>query len=297
MSTTTTRLGLVKPAVNEDYDVGQFNANADKVDANIGRVVVTSTTRPSAPFKGMMILETDTGNQLVHDGTDWFHEGTANVTALSQILRPYPGQLVYLVPDSTYYRRVGASWVATTSGGTRTMTSAQRQALTTAQKVDGLIVNETDTGWSVIWFGGKWRPLSTQVWSTLGINSANWGLTTYSWNSGLGAQIVLPADGIARTWIATSTVNVKGDGWWRLRRDLAAGNGKAASTTYWPNTTGFRLNTIVPTNPITELEVSATFAASEALLGDQQATVYLEARSSTSGSADIILPTVSLTAN
>lgn len=292
MSTATTRLGLVKPAVSEDYDVGVFNANADKVDANVGRLVTTSGLRPSAPFKGQTILETDTGNQLTHDGTGWFHEGVPTVTNLNQILRPYPNQQVYLAPDDVYYRRNAGNtaWIATASGGTRSMTSAQRQALTAAQKPEGRTVFETDTGWTVIWAGGKWRPLSTQAWSTLGISSVAWGNTAYEWNSGLGAKIVMPADGVERKWIASLATNVKGDGWWRLRRDLAAGNGKAAATKYWPNATGFRMNPGA-------LEVSATFSASETLLGDQAATVHLEARATASGSMDFILPTVALTAN
>jgi hypothetical protein len=68
MSTTTTRLGLVKETTAENYSVGTVNANSDKVDAAVGFEQVTSSTRPSAPFNGKGIRETDTGSVLYSNG-------------------------------------------------------------------------------------------------------------------------------------------------------------------------------------------------------------------------------------
>ncbi len=57
--------------------------------------VCTSTTRPSAPYEGQMIYETDTDRILVYNGSSWVLEksigsySTTNVTT-------YPNFLVYL---------------------------------------------------------------------------------------------------------------------------------------------------------------------------------------------------------
>ena len=71
MATTTTRLALTKPAGTDVVDIDVLNANADKIDANIGYVVCTSTTRPASPYSGMVILETDTGFVLTYQGGSW----------------------------------------------------------------------------------------------------------------------------------------------------------------------------------------------------------------------------------
>lgn len=69
MSTTTTRLGLVKETTAENYSVATVNNNSDKVDAAAGFEACTSSTRPSAPFNGKGIRETDTGSMLYSNGS------------------------------------------------------------------------------------------------------------------------------------------------------------------------------------------------------------------------------------
>lgn len=69
MSTSTTRLGLVKPATTENYDVTVVNANADKVDNGVGALSVTSGTRPATPFPGQLIWETDTSRLMWWNST------------------------------------------------------------------------------------------------------------------------------------------------------------------------------------------------------------------------------------
>lgn len=68
MSTTTTRLGLTKPAGSEDVDISILNANFDIIDANIGGTKCTSGTRPATPYTGMVIYETDTKRFLMNTG-------------------------------------------------------------------------------------------------------------------------------------------------------------------------------------------------------------------------------------
>lgn len=70
MSALTARLGLYKPAGGELMNVvTDLDNNLDKLDAAIGFVPSTSTTRPTAVFSGMSIRETDTGRLYVSDGS------------------------------------------------------------------------------------------------------------------------------------------------------------------------------------------------------------------------------------
>lgn len=70
---STARLALNKPnpdPVTGDFvDISVLNANFDKLDAAIGAIPVTSGTRPSAPFNGQFIRETDTGRVFLCVGT------------------------------------------------------------------------------------------------------------------------------------------------------------------------------------------------------------------------------------
>lgn len=70
--TPTSRLKLYKSLsdgsedVNYTQDIGQ---NWDKIDAAIGALACTSSTRPSAPYNGQFIRETDTGRLWVSNGS------------------------------------------------------------------------------------------------------------------------------------------------------------------------------------------------------------------------------------
>ncbi|ANZ35262.1 hypothetical protein BBK82_03405 [Lentzea guizhouensis] len=69
MSTLTTRLQLVKETNAENYSVGTVNNNSDKIDAAVGFEECTSSTRPSSPYNGKGIRESDTGSVLLSNGT------------------------------------------------------------------------------------------------------------------------------------------------------------------------------------------------------------------------------------
>jgi len=71
MATSTTKLGLTKPAYTDVVDVADLNNNADKLDAAAGFTICTSGTRPASPWSGQVIYETDTGLSLVWDGSAW----------------------------------------------------------------------------------------------------------------------------------------------------------------------------------------------------------------------------------
>ena len=76
MSTNTTRLGLIKPDFVDVVDISELNSNADDIDAAVGAAVVTSGTRPSSPWNGQIIHETDTDKTLVWDGVAWVETGS-----------------------------------------------------------------------------------------------------------------------------------------------------------------------------------------------------------------------------
>ena len=73
MPTTTTARGLlIKPDTLEAADVAVINANMDKISLYAaGAFLCTSTTRPSAPWQGMKIYETDTQYSFTWTGTQW----------------------------------------------------------------------------------------------------------------------------------------------------------------------------------------------------------------------------------
>lgn len=116
MATTTTRLGLDKPAYADAADIAVLNQNFDDIDAAVGMRVVTSTTRPATPWNGQIIFETDTNYTLVWDsaGAAWKQIGGAAVvcTSSTRPASPLNGQLIYETDTRKLlvYNTSGAAW-------------------------------------------------------------------------------------------------------------------------------------------------------------------------------------------
>ncbi|MFB7244653.1 hypothetical protein ACFCYX_19595 [Streptomyces populi] len=75
---STTRLGMYKSASDgsEDVDYTQdIGQNLDKIDAAVGFASCTSSTRPSSPYSGKPIMETDTSYRT------FFSNGTSPASA------------------------------------------------------------------------------------------------------------------------------------------------------------------------------------------------------------------------
>lgn len=96
MSTTLTRTGYVLPVGTEQCDVTVVNANMTKVNDQIGALFCTSTTRPSTPYAGQTVFETDTQLFAFWTGSAWIqfigptngttvHECEYNQTAIQGI--------------------------------------------------------------------------------------------------------------------------------------------------------------------------------------------------------------------
>lgn len=102
MAEFTNRLNLQKPAGgssgtipgDDPSDIDVINANMDKIDKAIGLSFVTSTTRPSTPYDGQLIKETDTQRFLAYrqSASNW--EPVETPTSGSTALR----DLVFGVP-------------------------------------------------------------------------------------------------------------------------------------------------------------------------------------------------------
>jgi hypothetical protein len=121
--TTTTKIGMtfVEPT---DHAVGtsvadglmyKVNDAMTRVDNQIGAVVCTSVTRPSSPYAGQPIYETDTRNLLVRNtaNTSWtpVNTGIPVVATTAAISSPFTNQIVYDVSYPGLKRYTGSSWV------------------------------------------------------------------------------------------------------------------------------------------------------------------------------------------
>jgi hypothetical protein len=103
MSTLSTRLSLYLPASDgsENYNVvTDLINNWNKVDAAVGAVAVTSSTRPASAYNGQWIRETDTGRLYVSNGT---LPGSASFTTQPYVV----GTRAVLSPANTRMLKLG----------------------------------------------------------------------------------------------------------------------------------------------------------------------------------------------
>lgn len=114
MATTTTRLGLTKPASTDLVDVAVLNTNFDKTDAAAGAYVCTSTTRPATPYAGQIIYETDTDQSFVWDSatSTWnvLVPGATVCTSSSRPGAPVAGQTIYETDTKMTYVYASGAW-------------------------------------------------------------------------------------------------------------------------------------------------------------------------------------------
>lgn len=74
--------------------------------------IVTSSTRPSDPYEGQHIYETDTNRDAVYDGAAWLPGGLVFVcTSSTRPAGPFEGQRIYETDTDKEYVRDGSGWV------------------------------------------------------------------------------------------------------------------------------------------------------------------------------------------
>ena len=115
---TTPRLGLVKPDPEDLYSLSVWNGNSDKLDAAVGVIVCTSSTRPSTPWNGMSIYETDTQALKVWDGDSWEGNSPGILIGLSSA-KPnpvQPNQMFYEIDTGLTVVWNGTTWLRINPG-------------------------------------------------------------------------------------------------------------------------------------------------------------------------------------
>lgn len=124
-ATATTRLGLIKPTPGTAEPVNvetQINDSWDMIDYAIGTTICTNATRPTSPFHGQLIQETDTDSIFYHNGAS-----------------PASGGWVQILTEN--------------NGGVTVCTSSTRPS----SPSDGQQILETDTEKQYMYNGGAWR--------------------------------------------------------------------------------------------------------------------------------------------
>lgn len=121
MATNSPRLGLILPEEGDYLDDGVMSGNFAKLDARAGAVICTSTTRPSTPYDGMLIYETDTDYFRVRKSPAWprVGQGARRYGTITDIDVPSAGRMTFanagiLVKDGIVtaigYMNVGAAF-------------------------------------------------------------------------------------------------------------------------------------------------------------------------------------------
>lgn len=120
MATFTTRLGLTKPELIDNFEETDLGSNFDMLDQAVGaELVFDSENYFEQYFEGKRILETGTSNHLILAPSSgaWQKQTIPIVSATGDITAPYTGQLIYNTTDAFIYRYTGSAWVAFASGG------------------------------------------------------------------------------------------------------------------------------------------------------------------------------------
>lgn len=131
-SVTTTERNALSPTVGQcvwDSTLRQLmvfmNASGGNAWQPIGNALVcTSTTRPSTPFEGQVIRETDTNKELTYSGSAWVQTNswgtTSGVTSVNNLIVP-PSVGVKLTGDKTITTGTSFSWDANDGWDTDSM--------------------------------------------------------------------------------------------------------------------------------------------------------------------------------
>lgn len=112
MPDLTTKLGLTKPNPgSEQFSRTLYNNNLQKIDDAIGSVFCTSSTRPSTPWDGMRIYETDTGLFYNRIAGAWVLERALTLaTATRPVTGLYNGFTIYRTDKGFFETYNGSVW-------------------------------------------------------------------------------------------------------------------------------------------------------------------------------------------
>lgn len=193
----TARLNLYQPGggsegthgPDEQVDIDRINDDLALIDAAVGAPVYTSGTRPSTPYDGQLIYETDTGFlKVYHSGWKTCQVApTYNVADLDALLTLYPstveGQIVHVDNLNVNFQnqdsnmkqidiaRVPAATNRTTeyakAGGVYLVAGIQcvigADMSGTLSNYDGTNWVSQDTGWVSATLGSGWTAFSGET--------------------------------------------------------------------------------------------------------------------------------------
>lgn len=126
-------------------------------------LIVTSTTRPSAPFDGSFIYETDTKRLYSWDGSAWVYKGGTIICTTTTIPTDlFPGLSIYVTDTQRSYIWSGSYWIYTS--GLFECTSLTRP---TVNLFDGFQIYELDTKKILTWNGAAWTLPKNQAGGVL----------------------------------------------------------------------------------------------------------------------------------
>lgn len=222
----TTRLGLYKSLsdgselVNYSQDIGQ---NLDKLDAAAGFQVVTSSTRPSSPYSGKGIAESDTSYRT------YFSNGTSPASA-SWVQIPNSSSTFNADLDLTSGKQLNIG------SSTATASIAVVNAATSTDLISGRVPGDTqsrylvDTDGATNWGPGGSTPVDTALARTgVGALTLTGSLTT---TSNLSVAGNLSVTGIGSRSFVLKTVNESVTSSTTLQNDDALVLAVAANCTY-----------------------------------------------------------------
>lgn len=110
MSTLTSRLKMIKQAGSDFWSINTLNGNLDIVDGAVGVTLCTSTTRPSTPFTGQQIFETDTTLSYIWSGSVWSRiVNPIAYTSAASVPAPFVNQIIFDLSDSIWKRCTATS--------------------------------------------------------------------------------------------------------------------------------------------------------------------------------------------
>jgi hypothetical protein len=209
---TTAQRATLTPTVGQavwDSDLKQLmvfmNAAGGNAWQPVGnRIVCASTTRPSSPFEGQEIYETDTQKTLVYSGSAWVETSdldySPSATVCTSGTRPatglFEGQRIYETDTNREFTYSGSGWVqtnqwSTTSGVTGVNNLIVPPVVFVSRVANQSIANNTDVAISwdtqIIDNDDMWASGTNITVQTAGVYSVSL-FVNYGLNSSVGVR-------------------------------------------------------------------------------------------------------------
>jgi hypothetical protein len=173
MGDLTARLDLYLPGggssgsiPDEQADIDKINGNMEILDDIVGTPVVTSGTRPSTPYVGQPIYESDTKRIVVWDGSAWVIPGRSTVAhyvvadfdALAAFSGMIAGDTVTVIEGLVLFSYTGSVWqqmteAVFTSAAARDTAYAKASA---AYRIAGVQAKVTTELFTRVYAGTTW---------------------------------------------------------------------------------------------------------------------------------------------